>query len=451
MGSFAGAPLPTSVEGRIHVWGGGFDLAGDLALTLRQIAPDGEEGTSCVGTDGDADGDGGLDTNFDCDDGDPLVYVGAAELDDPTACMADADGDCDDADATLDLGDADADGYTTCDADCDDADARTSPVGVDTLRDHDCDGAVGVGTVSLGYAEIAIVGPRASAFVGYSAASAGDVDGDGLADVLVTAANVSGATDEAYLVLGSTLASAGPIVDLATDADYVFDGLDFYFLSAAGLGDIDGDGADDFAISSPTTATSHTYVFLAADLGSTRALSTSAARRSLAGGEAWTGGVAGLGDLDGDGLGELAVGELGGATYVVPGSVATTRGSSSLYASADAIIPASLGGGVVGAAGDLDVDGLGEVLIAARTSSEAAATAGRVWLVPGSEMAAAGEVDLALAYSFTGEGAGDQAGLSLASAGDIDGDGAPDVLVSSPYHDASAADEGVVYVLLSGL
>jgi hypothetical protein len=98
----------------------------------------------------DADGDGHPDT-VDCDDNDPAVHPGAAEVCDGV------DNDCDVAtDETLD---ADGDGFAAiCDADCDDADAGAYPGATELCDglDNDCDGSV--------------------------AAYEADVDGDGVMD-----------------------------------------------------------------------------------------------------------------------------------------------------------------------------------------------------------------------------------------------------------------------------
>ncbi len=85
----------------------------------------------------DADMDGYDTCAGDCDDGDDLVNPGATEV-----CDDGVDNDCDA--GTADLFDADGDG-STCDADCDDADATAYPGAVEACDgvDNDCDGAPG--------------------------------------------------------------------------------------------------------------------------------------------------------------------------------------------------------------------------------------------------------------------------------------------------------------------
>lgn len=118
----------------------------------------GDDGPECFDDDGD-----GVDTcNGDCDDSDAATHPGAAEKDDPTACMRDADGDgwgdaaaaspitpgsdCDDTTLALQQDDQDGDGASTCDGDCDDFDALRSPLLSETPFDgvdSDCDGEDG--------------------------------------------------------------------------------------------------------------------------------------------------------------------------------------------------------------------------------------------------------------------------------------------------------------------
>ena len=121
----------------------------------RSAPRDGVAGLDCDDTDAsitgeDGDGDGVLFCEGDCDDSDPFAFLGAAEEENPDACMRDTDEDgwgdivapsgglagtdCDDTDASLNQSDADGDGETTCEGDCDDDDPET------TNQDADGDG-----------------------------------------------------------------------------------------------------------------------------------------------------------------------------------------------------------------------------------------------------------------------------------------------------------------------
>ena len=118
-----------------------------------RIAPEnGVAGTDCDDSNSsvtgeDADGDGILVCEGDCDDADPFAYVGAAEIESTELCMRDADQDgwgdvvapengvagtdCDDSDPALNQSDEDEDGETSCAGDCDDHDPATTNADAD--------------------------------------------------------------------------------------------------------------------------------------------------------------------------------------------------------------------------------------------------------------------------------------------------------------------------------
>ena len=128
-------------------------------------------------------------------------------------------------------------------------------------------------------ADYILLGEDAYHYAG-SVASAGDVDGDGLGDILVGAYGGY----RGYLILGASLFST-PIIDLS-QADVIFEGEDSMvgdvtyfgeFLSSAG--DVDGDGLDDILISAPRYGSGNNesmgrvYLFLANSFGSLSAIS----------------------------------------------------------------------------------------------------------------------------------------------------------------------------------
>ncbi|HNH48529.1 MAG TPA: hypothetical protein PKY30_15920, partial [Myxococcota bacterium] len=162
-------------------------------------------------------------------------------------------------------------------------------------------------------------------------------------------------------------------------------------------------------------------------------------------------------DVDEDGIDDLVVGAYlddtvgadAGALHVYLGR--GTWASDYLPSDADATV---LGGGsgdrfghVLASPGDLDSDGVDDLLIGALfTEPAGAADQGSAYLLLGPDWASfAGAADLP--WQAYGEGGGDLFGDALgAGRGDINGDGRPDFAVGAQRHDSGAADAGRVYL-----
>jgi hypothetical protein len=112
-----------------------------------------------------------------------------------------------------------------------------------------------------------------------------------------------------------------------------------------------------------------------------------------------------------------------------------------------------LSGGSVSSAGDVNGDGLADLIVGARYSDTAAGTnAGRSYVVFGQSTTIAIDLSAVAAgtggFVINGQCAGDQSGFSVASAGDVNGDGLADLIVGARRSDPAAGESaGRSYVV----
>ncbi len=161
--------------------------------------------------------------------------------------------------------------------------------------------------------------------------------------------------------------------------------------------------------------------------------------------DAWFGvSVASAGDVDGDGFDDVVVGadlfENGesneGAAFLFEGSATGLEASAAWSGEGD--LESSRYGSSVASAGDVDADGYDDVVVGASMYDNE----GRVFLYPGSVSG------LSPVASWTAEPNQSGAGFggSVASAGDVDGDGFDDVVVGARSHDAGEFNEGAAFL-----
>jgi hypothetical protein len=262
---------------------------------------------------------------------------------------------------------------------------------------------------------------------------AGDVDGDGVVDLV--AAYRSGST-----ALPAGVGVAQVLSGRTGAALWTFTGAaagDAFGRSLAAAGDVDGDGHADLLVGVPGADGA------ALDAGQARVLSgrDGAALLVLEGPFArarfgWD--VAGLGDVDGDGVADLAVsGQPDPSAERPAGFVRVHSGADGglLYELVGASAVSRLGCAIA-AAGDVDGDGVPDLVVGDWRDPTAGVAAGAVHVAAGGS----GE----LLWSFFGDAPQDQLGHRVDGAGDLDGDGRADVVASSPFADGAQRDVGLV-------
>lgn len=299
--------------------------------------------------------------------------------------------------------------------------------------------------------DVTLTGQTNSRF-GAKVASAGDVNGDGIPDLLVSGPGYSNNTGRAYLFYGGPgLVSEGAAAaDAIVTGEGTFNELG-YSISCAG--DLNRDGLADVIIGGPGASSNagRAYVFYggSAFVGSKPA---SGANLILTGESNTTlgTGVACAGDMNGDGRDDLVVGAyqfngFGGKAYIFYGG--PTLSGTRPAAGADVILTSEGSGnqfgGNVAAAGDLNGDGLGDVIVGAVGYGS---NTGRAYIFLGGPFLttrSAGAADVIL----TGELAGGNFGGAVAGAGDVNADGLSDVIVAAPNY---GSFQGRAYLFLGG-
>jgi len=288
--------------------------------------------------------------------------------------------------------------------------------------------------------------------LGYAVSAAGDVDGDGFADILVGAPRYA---DEVYRE-GAAFVFHGSASGLGLDPDWLVGsnqkGASFGD-AVAGIGDVNGDGYDDVIVgaSQYTDGQSNegaAFVYHGSPAGLSVAPDWQYQSDRIAARFGYA--VAGAGDINGDGYADVIVGapfysheiNLSGAVYVFYGS------ETGLSAEPDWIYTGTQANAQVGyavsAAGDLNGDGYADILVGAPYATGDQPKSGAVLVFFGSADGLPSAPDQIL----LGDQEGGLFGASLSSAGDLNRDGCADILVGAPRYSHQYAWEGAAFSFL---
>ncbi len=290
---------------------------------------------------------------------------------------------------------------------------------------------------------LAAPGSTTNDLFGSSVASAGDVNGDGYADVIVGARGA----ESAYIFWGGAPGLATtPATTLASRDGYLPDGGPGgggFGAAVAGAGDVNGDGYGDVIVSAPTAdlLAGRAYVYLGGAAGTNGTPVTTLVSPGGANTSFGTS-VAGAGDVNADGYSDVIVGG-DGLSGALGSAYVFLGGASAVATSPNASLRTATGvtaqfGFSVASAGDVNGDGYGDVVVGAMDVSSSA----------GSAFVYLGQLQgLSLstlpAYALPGlDGPNAQFGVSVASAGDVDGDGFADLVIGA---NQAATDTGHVY------
>jgi len=331
------------------------------------------------------------------------------------------------------------------------------------------------------------VGQQENDTLGYSLSDAGDVNGDGLDDYLMGSYLANGISPHAgkiYLFFGSS-DGPGPNIS-ASNADVIFMGNienSTAGFSVSGIGDTNGDGLDDILIGAPFITSQpiqpgRAYLVLGRRAGWNATMDLKASDSSFVGrlgqsgsppGQEWDGAgwiVSGAGDVNGDGYDDFLIGapfddEKGnsGAVYLFFGRKDVWTNDTSLQ-QADAIFfgdELTWSGFSISHAGDVNGDGLDDILIGATGGRTDGVRTGKVYLIFGKASGWPKAQDLEDAGpSFYGRNFSDrnwsEAGWAVSGAGDVNGDGLDDFLIGAPGNPPGSLSNGCypgdIYLLL---
>jgi hypothetical protein len=240
--------------------------------------------------------------------------------------------------------------------------------------------------------------------------TAPDVNGDGYTDLIV------GARGAVYVYPGSAAGLASSPVTLNGPS-----GVAGFGRSLSAAGDVNGDGFGDVVVG--TDGADRVYLYAGGAAGLAATPTPVVAPAGVAGfGRA----VAAAGDIDGDGYGDVVVGaETANAAYVFRGS------ATGLTASPIALRAGGMGfGASVREAGDVDGDGLSDVIVGAPTALDGRE---RAFIFRGVDLATVTPLERMTTAGF---------GHAVAGAGDVNADGRADVIVGTRQGDIAEVFAG---------
>ncbi len=335
-----------------------------------------------------------------------------------------------------------------------------------------------------------ISGVSADDHLGFSVSNAGDVNGDGIDDFILGASDSSpngAASGTAYVIFGQD-GGFGSSFDLTTlngSNGFAIEGVsadDQLGIEVSGAGDVNGDGIGDLIVGAFLDDTNGgdagaAYVIFGASSGFSATFDPSTLNGSngfailgAAAGDNAGRGVSGAGDFNGDGYADLIIGAPGadgssadsGSAYVIFGK-GTSFSSSINLGSLSGSNGFKLNGidlddqvGVsVSSAGDVNGDGLDDLLISADNADPNGNRSGETYVVFGRTSAMSASINLSAlsgsdGFVINGINSADRSGLSVSSAGDVNGDGYDDMIIGAFLADPNGSASGQSYLVYGG-
>ncbi len=314
---------------------------------------------------------------------------------------------------------------------------------------------------------------------GEDVAPIGDIDGDGVNDIVVGARNDDdggsdrGAAYVLFLNTNGTVKAEQKISDTQGGFAATLDNSDYFGRSVAGIGDIDGDGTPDIAVGANGdddggSDRGAVYVLFLNTNGTVKAeqkISDTQGNLTtpLDDSDFFGLSIAGIGDLDGDGTNDIAVtadsdddgGSDRGAAYVLFLDPDGTVNAEQKISDTQGNLTTPLGdwdyfGRSIAGVGDVDGDGTPDIAVGSGSDDDGGANRGAVYVLflnTNGTVKSEQKISDTQGNLTTTLDDSDTFGSSLAGIGDIDGDGTPDIAVGAIRDDDGGTDRGAVYVL----
>jgi hypothetical protein len=273
-------------------------------------------------------------------------------------------------------------------------------------------------------ADVTLTGEVTNNRFGYSVSTAGDVDNDGYDDVIVGASGYNSYTGRAYIYYG------GSSMDNTANVTLTGEGTGNYFgYSVSTAGDVNNDGYDDVIVGAHgyNSFTSSVYIYYG---GGAMDNTVDVTLAGEATGNYFGYSVSTAGDINNDGYDDIIVGayEYNAST----GRAYIYYGGSAMDNTADVTLTGEATnnyfGNSVSTAGDVNKDGYGDVIVGAYGYN---LFTGRAYIYyGGSVMDNTSDVTL-------GEATGNNFGISVSTAGDVNNDGYDDVIVGAIRYNSS--------------
>ncbi len=311
---------------------------------------------------------------------------------------------------------------------------------------------------------------------GSSVANIGDLDGDGVADLVVGAAGDDdsgtnrGALHIMFMNSDVSIDSTIEINDSTVNGPVLSDG-DRFGISVANIGDLNNDGVDDLAVGAARADDSGVdrgavhILFMNTDgsIDSTIEINDSTANGPvLANGDRFGSSVANIGDLDGDGVADLAIGAARaddsgvdrGALHILfmntDGSIDSTVEINDSTANGPILANDDRFGMSIANIGDLNNDGVADLVVGATGDDNPGVDRGALYIL---YMNTDGSIDSTIEINdSTANGPvlsnGDRFGSSVANIGDLNNDGVADLAVGAAGDDNSGPNRGALHGLL---